>query len=126
MRKIVHHEIGEPARVLRLEKGEAPPLVPDQVRLRVSYAPIHPGDLLGIMGSPAFGSPPVIGRDGRVPGFEGAGVVTRLGSQVDPTLGLKAGVDMTSAVKSGSAVGFQFRSFSSPRSRRVGASKGDG
>jgi NADPH:quinone reductase-like Zn-dependent oxidoreductase len=58
----------------------------------VSYAPIHPGDLLGIMGSPAFGSPLVIGRDGRVPGFEGAGVVTKLGSQVDPTLGLKAGI----------------------------------
>ena len=92
MRKIVHHEIGEPARVLRLEEGEAPPLAPDQVRIRVSYAPIHPGDLLGIMGSPAFGSPPVIGRDGRVPGFEGAGVVTKLGSQVDPTLGLKAGI----------------------------------
>src|SRR5882672_3962692 len=82
MRKIVHHEIGEPARVLRLEEGEAPPLAPDQVRIRVSYAPIHPGDLLGIMGSPAFGSPPVIGRDGRVPGFEGAGVVTKLGDEV--------------------------------------------
>jgi NADPH:quinone reductase-like Zn-dependent oxidoreductase len=82
MRKIVHHEIGEPARVLRLEEGAAPPLAPDQVRIRVSYAPIHPGDLLGVMGSPAFGSPPLIGHGGRVPGFEGAGVVTRLGSQV--------------------------------------------
>ena len=72
MRKIVHHEIGEPARVLRLEEGEALPLAPDQVRIRVSCAPIHPGDLLGIMGSPTFGSPPVIGRDGRVPlGIDG-------------------------------------------------------
>ena len=92
MRKIVHHEHGEPARVLRLEEGEAPPLAPDQVRIQLSCAPIHPGDLLGIMGSPAFGSPPMIGHGGRVPGFEGAGVVTGLGDKVDPALDLKAGM----------------------------------
>ena len=92
MRRIVHHEHGEPARVLRLEEGEAPPLAPDQVRIRLSCAPIHPGDLLGIIGSPAFGSPPMIGHGGRVPGFEGAGVVTGLGDKVDPALDLKAGM----------------------------------
>jgi NADPH:quinone reductase-like Zn-dependent oxidoreductase len=92
MRRIVHHELGEPARVLRLEEGKAPPLAPDQVRIQLSCAPIHPGDLLGIMGSPAFGSPPTIGHGGRVPGFEGAGVVTRLGDQVNPALGLKADI----------------------------------
>src|SRR5260221_13016453 len=92
MRRIVHHELGEPARVLRVEDGPSPLLGPDPVRVRLSYAPIHPGDLLGIMGSPAFGTPPTIASDGRVPGFEGAGVVSEVGSKVDPALGLKQGL----------------------------------
>ena len=92
MRRIVHHELGEPARVLRVEDGPSAPLGPDQVRVRVSYAPIHPGDLLGIVGSPAFGTPPTIASGGRVPGFEGAGVVSGIGSKVDPALGLQEGL----------------------------------
>src|ERR1700745_1502784 len=76
MRRIVHHKLGEPARVLRIEDGPSTSLGPDQVGVRLSYAPIHPGDLLGIMGSPAFGTPRTIASDGRVPGFEGAGVVS--------------------------------------------------
>ena len=78
MRRIVHHELGEPARVLRVEDGPSPSLGPDHVRVRLSYAPIHPGDLLGIIGSPAFGTPPTIASGGRVPGFEGAGVVSEI------------------------------------------------
>jgi NADPH:quinone reductase len=92
MRRIVHHELGEPARVLRIEDGPSPSLGPDKVRIRLSYAPIHPGDLLGIIGSPAFGTPPTIASGGRVPGFEGAGVVSEIGSKVDPALGLKEGL----------------------------------
>jgi NADPH2:quinone reductase len=92
VRRIVHHELGEPSRVLRVEVGPSPSLGPDQVCIRLSYAPIHPGDLLGIMGSPAFGTPPTIASGGRVPGFEGAGVVSEVGSKVDPALGLKGGL----------------------------------
>jgi NADPH2:quinone reductase len=92
MRGIVHHELGEPAQVLRVEDRPSTSLGPDQVRVRLSYAPIHPGDLLGIMGSPAFGMPPTIGPDGRVPGFEGAGVVSEVGAEVDPALGLREGL----------------------------------
>jgi NADPH2:quinone reductase len=92
MRRIVHQELGEPARVLRVEDYPSEPLGPDQVRVRVSYAPIHPGDLLGVMGSPAFGTPPTIGSGGRIPGFEGAGVVSEVGARIDPSLGLKAGL----------------------------------
>jgi NADPH:quinone reductase len=92
MRRIVHHELGEPARVLRVEDGPSTSLGPDQVRVRLSLAPIHPGDLLGIMGSPAFGTPPTIASGGRVPGFEGAGVVSEVGAKVDPALGLKQGL----------------------------------
>jgi NADPH:quinone reductase len=43
------------------------------------------------MGSPAFGLPPTIGADGRIPGFEGAGVVSDVGARVDPGYGLKPG-----------------------------------
>jgi NADPH2:quinone reductase len=92
MRRIVHHELGEPAQVLRVEDRPSTSLGPDQVRVRLSYAPIHPGDLLGIMGSPAFGMPPTIAPDGRVPGFEGAGVVSEVGAEVDPALGLREGL----------------------------------
>jgi len=92
MRRIVHHELGQPSQVLRVEDVPFEPLGPNQVRVRLSYAPIHPGDLLGIMGSPAFGTPPTIGPGGRVPGFEGAGVVSEVGARVDPGLGLKPGL----------------------------------
>lgn len=92
MRRIVHYELGDPARVLRLEEGAAPLLAPDQVRVRLSRAPVHPGDLLGVMGSLAFGTPPTIGSAGRVPGFEGAGVVKEVGTDVDPALGLMEGL----------------------------------
>ena len=81
MRRIVHYELGEPARVLRLEEGAVPLLAPDQVRVRLSCAPVHPGDLLGVMGSPAFGTPPTIGSAGRVLGFEGTGVVSEIGAK---------------------------------------------
>ena len=69
MRRIAHYELGEPARVLRVEGAARPEMIPpDCVRVRVSCAPIHPGDLLGIRGSPAFGTAPTIGPNGRVPG----------------------------------------------------------
>src|SRR6201997_2899653 len=92
MRRIVHHKLGEPAQMLRVDDDPSPALGPDQVRIRVSFAPIHPGDLLGVMGSPAFGMPPPIGSGGRVPGFEGAGVVSGVCAQIDTSLGLSAGL----------------------------------
>jgi len=91
MRSIVHRELGDPAQVLRLEQTPVPVLGPKQVLVRTSYAPIHPGDLLGVKGSPAAGTPPAIGSDGRVPGFEGAGVLTEVGRGVDPASGVKLG-----------------------------------
>jgi NADPH:quinone reductase len=92
MRRIVRHELGQPAQVLRAEDAPSESNGPDQVRIRVSYAPIHPGDLLGIMASPAFGTPPTITSGGPVPGFEGAGVVSEVGIRIDPGLGLEPGL----------------------------------
>jgi len=102
MRRIVHHELGQPAQVLRVEDGPSSSLGPDQVRVRVSYAPIHPGDLLGVMGSPAFGTPPTITPGGRVPGFEGAGIVSEVGDRVDISLGLKPNLRVAFFPASGS------------------------
>src|SRR5260370_9084997 len=70
VRRVVHHELGEPERVLRVEDGPSVPLAPDEVRVPVSYAPIHPGALRGIAGSPAFGTPPTIASGGGVAGVE--------------------------------------------------------
>ena len=92
MRKIVHHRLGNPSEQLRLEQCPSEALGANQVRVKVSFAPVHPGDLLGVIGSPAFGGPPSIGPGGRVPGFEGAGVVTEIGSRVDQNLGLRPGL----------------------------------
>src|SRR5258707_11054746 len=89
MRSIVHRELGDPAQVLRLEQTPVSVLGPKQILVRTSYAPIHPGDLLGVKGSPAAGTPPAIGSGGRIPGFEGAGVVTEVGPDVDTTFGIK-------------------------------------
>src|SRR5260370_28975940 len=89
MGRMVHTKPGRPSELLRVEEGPSEPLGPNQVRVRVSYAPIHPGDLLGVIGSPAFGTPPTIGPGGRVPGFEGAGVVSEVGARVDTSLGLR-------------------------------------
>jgi NADPH:quinone reductase len=91
MRSIVHRELGDPVQVLRLEQTPPPALAPHQVIIRTSYAPIHPGDLLGVKGSPAAGTPPAIGSGGRVPGFEGAGVVTEVGRGVNLASGIKPG-----------------------------------
>jgi NADPH:quinone reductase len=89
MRRIVHHELGLPSELLRVEEGPSDQLGLNQVRVRVSYAPIHPGDLLGVMGSPAFGTPPPIGSGGRVPELEGTGVISEVGERVDANLGLR-------------------------------------
>jgi NADPH:quinone reductase-like Zn-dependent oxidoreductase len=63
MQRIVHNNHGEPAEVLRLEAfSDAPPLASGTALVRVSAAPVHPGDLLGVSASPAFGAVPLIRR----------------------------------------------------------------
>jgi hypothetical protein len=39
MRRIVHHELGKPSELLRVEEGPSEPLGPNQVPVRVSCAP---------------------------------------------------------------------------------------
>jgi NADPH:quinone reductase-like Zn-dependent oxidoreductase len=93
MRSIIYHRYGEPADVLQLK--EVPTLrAPgkDDVLIRTTSRPIHPGDLLGIRGfyrSPGDTSP--VGPDGNRPGFEGTGTIEAVGPDVNPALGLVSG-----------------------------------
>jgi len=92
MLSVIHHAYGDPAQVLQaIEVPDVGPPSANQVRIRVTHVPIHPGDLLGVAGSPAFGPPATIGHGGRTPGFEGAGIVEKLGEGVDPAAGLQVG-----------------------------------
>lgn len=92
MQRIVHTNHGEPAEVLTLEAfSNAPSLVSGAALVRVSAAPVHPGDLLGVSASPAFGAAPFIPRGGRVPGVEGVGVVEALAADIDPSHRIQVG-----------------------------------
>jgi len=70
-------EHGEPARVLRLEQLESPEPGAGEVRLRMTYRPINPSDLLTVRGLYPI-QPKLPGS----PGLEGVGVVDAVGSGV--------------------------------------------
>jgi NADPH2:quinone reductase len=92
MQRIVHATHGAPAEVLTLEAfSDVPSLASGAALVRVSAAPVHPGDLLGVCDSPAFGAAPVIPRGGRVPGVEGVGVVEALAADIDPSRRIQVG-----------------------------------
>jgi NADPH2:quinone reductase len=80
MRRIIHEKHGTAADVLRLVTDEVAPVRAEAgvAVVKVRFAPIHQGDLLGVAGSPAFGNSPPIATGGRVPGFEGVGVIEEL------------------------------------------------
>jgi NADPH2:quinone reductase len=80
MRRVVHHRFGNPTSVLTIEDLDVVSDIPNgSVVVRVTHAPIHPGDLLGVEGSPSAGKRSPISAAGRVPGFEGAGVIEAIG-----------------------------------------------
>ncbi len=83
MLAIVHDRFGPAGEVLAPRSLPDPPPPGDgEVLVRVTFAPIHRGDLLAIEGSPAFGDPATLPAGGRVPGFEGAGVIEALGANL--------------------------------------------
>ncbi|MFP3569760.1 zinc-binding dehydrogenase [Paraburkholderia sp. SIMBA_030] len=92
MQRIVHTNHGEPAEVLRLEAlSDAGPLMSGTALVRVSAIPVHPGDLLGVSASPAFGAPPRIPAGGRMPGVEGVGVVEALAADIGQSTRIQVG-----------------------------------
>ncbi|MCP5556486.1 MAG: zinc-binding dehydrogenase [Verrucomicrobiaceae bacterium] len=71
-------EVGPPARVLHLAQHPQPKLGPHDVRVTMRYAPINPADLNFIEGH--YGRIP---HPPCIPGHEGAGEVSAIGSAVE-------------------------------------------
>ena len=74
---VVYETHGNPAEVLRVETQPWPKPAPDEVVVQMRAAPINPADLNAIEGKY-----PVRTQLPAIPGFEGAGVVVDLGSDV--------------------------------------------
>ena len=83
---IVQSEYGAPERVLRIasRQFESEKLGTDDVLVKVSARPVHPGDIHILTALPQ-GGPVVPIPEGtlRVPGFEGVGMIIRLGTNPD-------------------------------------------
>src|SRR5690606_7217370 len=89
MRSVMHHEFGDPARVLAAGDSPVPEPGPGEVRVRMRLAPIHNHDLITVRGQ--YGWKPELPAIG---GSEGFGVVDALGEGVD---GIAIGQRVTAA-----------------------------
>ncbi|HWU47422.1 MAG TPA: zinc-binding dehydrogenase [Humibacter sp.] len=78
MRALVHHDFGDPARVLTVEERPLPAPGPGQVRVRTLLSPIHNHDLWTVRGT--YGFKPKLPAPA---GTEALGFVDALGSGVD-------------------------------------------
>lgn len=74
MKAIVFEEFGEPADVLRVRDVPVPEPGPGEVRVRMIASPVNPSELLVVRGF--YGVLPTLPAS---PGFEGVGVVDRVG-----------------------------------------------
>ena len=89
---ITHDVYGEPGDVLSISRKTLASLehVSENVLVRVTKTPIHPGDLHMVRNLPNGGAQPAI-KSFRVPGFEGVGVIERIGSQANAKNKLRVG-----------------------------------
>src|SRR5579859_2128521 len=83
MRSVRYDQLGDPAQVLRIEDLPKPEPGPREVLIRLAARPINPSDLLSIAGR--YG---VLPKLPATPGFECAGKIEALGSEVN---GLRVG-----------------------------------
>ncbi|GAA0932652.1 alcohol dehydrogenase catalytic domain-containing protein [Pseudonocardia zijingensis] len=86
MKSVVHHQAGDAAAVARVEdRPDAPAPREGEIRVRVTFSPVHRGDLLL-----AEAAPPAAGH---ALGTEAAGVVTEVGPSVSaPRVGDRVAV----------------------------------
>ncbi len=75
MKALVFDRFGEPGDVLRVQDVPVPEPGPGQVRVRMIASPVNPSDLLVVRGR--YG---VLPKLPATPGFEGVGVVEKVGS----------------------------------------------
>lgn len=73
-------EFGDPEEVLAVESRSFERLGPGELRVRVGLSPINPSDLLPVKGAYRHST-----RVPATPGYEGVGVVTEVGSDVQPS-----------------------------------------
>lgn len=79
MKAIVFERFGEPAEVLHMSDVPLPEPGPNQVRVRMIASPVNPSDLLVVRGQ--YGVLPSLPS---TPGFEGVGVVEKVGPGLNP------------------------------------------
>jgi NADPH:quinone reductase-like Zn-dependent oxidoreductase len=79
MKALVFEHFGEPGEVLQLREIPLPEPGPGQVRVRMLASPINPSDLLVVRGR--YG---VLPKLPATPGFEGVGIVEKLGPGLNP------------------------------------------
>lgn len=77
MKALVFREIGEPAKVLRLEEIDEVRPAPDEVLLQMLYSPVNPSDLHMVRGR--YGYQPGLPAS---PGAEGVGIILEIGTNV--------------------------------------------
>jgi NADPH:quinone reductase len=78
MRRIQFEQFGDPSEVLHVVECAEPTPGPGEVVIRLSARPVHPADLLTVMG--LYGVRPSLPAS---PGLEGAGVIIAIGSGVE-------------------------------------------
>jgi NADPH:quinone reductase-like Zn-dependent oxidoreductase len=78
MRRVRFDQFGDPGEVLHVVEGADPIPGPGEVVVRVSTRPVHPADLLTVLGF--YGVRPELPAS---PGLEGAGTIAALGSEVE-------------------------------------------
>jgi NADPH:quinone reductase-like Zn-dependent oxidoreductase len=78
MRRIEFEQFGDPFEVLHVVESAEPTPGPGEVVVRMSVRPVHPADLLTVMG--LYGIRPTLPAS---PGLEGTGTITALGPGVD-------------------------------------------
>jgi NADPH2:quinone reductase len=93
-RAIVQSEYGSPEKVLRIAKRQlkSEELRADDVVVKVSARPVHPGDIQILSALPQ-GGPVVPIPEGalRIPGFEGVGTIARVGRNIEAVRRFRVG-----------------------------------
>ena len=93
-REIVQSEYGAPEKVLRITSRQlkSEELGPNDVVVKVSARPVHPGDIQILSALPQ-GGPVVPIPEGavRIPGFEGIGTIVRLGKNPEAVKRFRVG-----------------------------------
>ena len=93
-REIVQSEFGAPEKVLRITSRQlkSEELGPNDVVVKVSARPVHPGDIQILSALPQ-GGPVVPIPEGalRIPGFEGIGTIVRLGKNPEAVQRFRVG-----------------------------------